>query len=195
MELIYRGAEAVLYKSKYLSYPSVIKKRIRKAYRIKEIDEKVRNERIKREALMLNEVKKIIKAPYVFDVDLKEKTITMQYINGKKLKKIIDKAPEEYGKKIGLMVKKLHKNNIIHNDLTTSNMIEKDGEIYLIDFGLASKSKRIEDKAVDLLVLKKMLKSTHWKNFEKIWKNILKAYKNKEVEKKLEEIEKRARYA
>lgn len=40
--------------------------------------------------------------------------------------------------KLGDIVKKLHGVGIIHGDLTTSNMIYKDGDIYLLDFGLGT---------------------------------------------------------
>lgn len=40
--------------------------------------------------------------------------------------------------KLGDIVKKLHGVGIIHGDLTTSNMIYKDGDIYLLDFGLGA---------------------------------------------------------
>ncbi|NYZ79876.1 Kae1-associated serine/threonine protein kinase, partial [Candidatus Micrarchaeota archaeon] len=77
----------------------------------------------------------------------------------------------------------------------TSNIIEKDGELYFIDFGLAYNSHTIEDKATDVLVLKKMLKSTHWRYFDDIWNAFKKEYADAAVLKKTEDIEKRARYA
>jgi TP53 regulating kinase-like protein len=50
---------------------------------------------------------------------------------------------------------------VIHGDLTTSNMIYKDGQIYLIDFGLSYVKNSIEDRAVDLYVLERAFISTH----------------------------------
>lgn len=50
---------------------------------------------------------------------------------------------------------------VIHGDLTTSNMIYKDDQIYLIDFGLSYVKTSIEDRAVDLYVLERAFISTH----------------------------------
>eukprot|EP00126_Sphaerothecum_destruens_P010734 Sdes_comp20798_c0_seq4m17081 len=67
---------------------------------------------------------------------------------------------------IGVLVAKLHRENIIHGDLTTSNMLlEGNSEnIILIDFGLSYVSSLAEDKAVDLYVLERAFASTHPKS-------------------------------
>jgi N6-L-threonylcarbamoyladenine synthase/protein kinase Bud32 len=78
--------------------------------------------------------------------------------------------------------------------LTTSNMIYHDGKICLIDFGLGNVSRKVEDKATDLLLFKKSLNANHSKNFEKLWANTLKGYTNKENLERLEIAEKRGRY-
>jgi TP53 regulating kinase-like protein len=86
------------------------------------------------------------------------------------------KVAREIGKVIGI----LHKNQIIHGDLTTSNfLILKDSEpavVYFIDFGLSFSSNMLEDKAVDLYVLERALLSTHSEDAERIFEQILKAY-------------------
>ena len=197
MELLYKGAEASIWKSEYLEMPTVVKQRIAKSYRIKEIDEKIRKARIKKEVLMLIESQKAVSTPKVLDVNLKEMTITMQFIEGSKVRDLFYKGKdlEKTAELIGKSLKKLHAKGIIHNDLTTSNMILKDGELYFIDFGLAQTSPSTEDKAVDVLVFKKMLKSTHWKYYEKVWAAFEKAYAEKTVLKQVKEVEKRARYS
>ena len=59
----------------------------------------------------------------------------------------------------------MHKNNVIHGDLTTSNMLVEDDKfgykICLIDFGLGFAEGTPEDKGVDLYVLERALLSTH----------------------------------
>ena len=193
--LIYKGAEAELHKEKYLGFEVVEKRRIPKEYRIKEIDEKIRKERTKYEANVLTKVKKYVNVPTVFDLDTEKMSITMEFINGEKLRDLFYKKKSiEKMRKIGEYVKRLHDKNIIHGDLTTSNLIlEK--EIYFIDFGLAFNSDKLEDKAVDVLTFKKMLKSTHFNEFKKIWDLFKKGYKDEKVFKKIKEIESRARYA
>jgi len=100
---------------------------------------------------------------------------------------------------VGRLIGKLHSAGIIHGDLTTSNMIMKDGKLYFIDFGLGFFSRKLEDQGTDLKLLKEALKSTHFKIMDVCWKNILKGYrteypKAEMVLKRVEDIEKRARY-
>ena len=101
---------------------------------------------------------------------------------------------KEAGKQISL----LHKNDIIHGDLTTSNMIlSKENKVSIIDFGLGYISKKIEDKAVDLHLIKQALEAKHFKNHEELFKNLIKNYKSKDSKKVLERlkaVEKRGRY-
>ncbi len=200
-ELIYRGAEAELWKSDYLGMPAVEKHRIPKTYRIKEIDDRIRRERIVLETNMLVNAKKAVRTPHVFDVDLEKKSILMEFVEGDKIKDLFLREGwiQRVSKKIGEDVAKLHSISIVHGDLTTSNMIlNNEGDIYFIDFGLASKSDKTEDKAMDLVVFKKMLNSTHYKYFNEIWGAFLAGYskykKAGEIVKKITEIEKRARY-
>ena len=200
-ELIYRGAEAELWKSDYLGFPAVEKHRVSKKYRIKEIDDRIRKERVTLETSMLISARKAVKTPYVFDVDLKKKSILMEFIAGDKVRDLFLREAwiQRVSKKIGEDVAALHSADIIHSDLTTSNMIlDNAGDIYFIDFGLAFKSEKIEDKAVDLVVFKKMLKSTHYKYFNEIWGAFLEGYskyrKAADVIKHMAEVEKRARY-
>ena len=186
--IIAQGAEAKLYRKDDI----LIKDRIKKSYRIKEIDDKLRKERTTMEAKLLREARRVgVLTPKILNTT--DTTIEMEFIDGKKIKDILD-SQIELSEKIGYNIGKLHEAGIIHGDLTTSNMILKE-KIYFIDFGLGFFSKRIEDQATDLHLLKEAIKSTHFKNLEIIWKNIIKGYGNsKKVLEKLEEIEKRGRY-
>ena len=58
---------------------------------------------------------------------------------------------------------RLHDGGLVHGDLTTSNMILRDGDgvLVLIDFGLAANATLAEDKAVDLYVLERAITSAH----------------------------------
>lgn len=72
----------------------------------------------------------------------------------------------ELGNIIGKSIGKMHYTDVVHGDLTTSNMmiVENESEIHdiiLIDFGLGMTRPVIEDKAVDLYVLERALISTH----------------------------------
>ncbi|MCK4521169.1 MAG: Kae1-associated serine/threonine protein kinase [Nanoarchaeota archaeon] len=195
MKLIAQGAEAKLYRTDN----KLVKDRIKKSYRIKEIDNRLRKFRTKREGKILRKLSSIgFASPGFIDSDEKEKLV-MDFIRGKTLRDFLDeknysKLMKELGKKIAV----LHNNNIIHGDLTTSNFIFNK-EIFFIDFGLSFISHKIEDKAVDLHLLKQALESKHYKFWEKAYKIALEAYKKeekqgKEILKRLELVETRGRY-
>ncbi len=193
-KIIGRGAEAIL----LLKNNKIIKNRIKKGYRLQFIDDKLRKSRTKREAKILKKISSLIPVPAVLSTDNKEK-ITMQHIKGKKLSEHLDKLKnankicEEIGKSVAI----LHDKDIIHGDLTTSNMIYSNNKIYFIDFGLSFHSHRIEDKAVDLHLLRQALEAKHFKHYEKFFNAVLKGYKNKDKNKiliQLKKVESRGRY-
>lgn len=64
--------------------------------------------------------------------------------------------------RIGEALAHMHCADVIHGDLTTSNIMLRAGrDVVLIDFGLAFVSSFWEDKAVDLYVLERAFASTH----------------------------------
>jgi tRNA A-37 threonylcarbamoyl transferase component Bud32 len=115
MKEIARGAESVIYEDK----GTIIKDRLKKSYRIKELDDELRRQRTRREASLLMKIP--IPHPKLIHSDDKEK-IVMEKVEGEKLREVLDHRPE-LAKIIGEMVAELHNHNIIHGDLTTSNMI------------------------------------------------------------------------
>lgn len=194
-KLIAQGAEAKL----FLEGSNVIKQRFRKSYRIREIDERLRGSRTRREAKILQKLGAInFPAPKAISNDEKG-NLAIEKINGKLLKDILEKYNyknlcSEIGKKIAI----LHNNSIIHGDLTTSNMM-LGREIYFIDFGLSFFSEKAEDKAVDLHLLKEALESKHYKIWEGCFECALEAYKkeaknSQQTMRRLEVVEKRGRY-
>jgi Kae1-associated kinase Bud32 len=204
-EIIKRGAEAVLYIDFWDGQRSLVKERIKKGYRIPQIDEKLRKERTAKEVKLLRDARAAgVPTPQVLDVDYNEYKIIMEFIDGERVKEFLGHADNaEIGavcEQIGQSVGKLHSADIIHGDLTTSNMILKDGKVYFIDFGLGRHSKRIEDKGVDLRLLGDAIKAAHYKTMDICWSNIIRGYKKEYknadiVIKKIEEISRRMRYA
>ncbi len=200
-KLLQQGAEAKIFLNEERNL--IIKDRIKKSYRIKELDEKIRKQRTKSERKLLEKACRIINAPNPFP--LKEfSKIEMPYIKGKKLSECLDSFIPEKQRKIceiiGQEIAKLHKADIIHGDLTTSNMIfvEEKNAIFFIDFGLGFISKKIEDKAVDLHLLKQALEARHFIYWKILFSEILKGYENcpeaKKVFERLNDVEKRGRY-
>ena len=199
-KLLAQGAEAKI----ILVDDFIIKDRIKKSYRHPQLDEKIRKIRTRAEAKNMTKASKIINCPEPFFTPDFQK-IKMPYIKGKKLSQYLDSFPlnkqKQICKEIGNTIAKLHNANIIHGDLTTSNMIlkDKDNVIYFIDFGLSFFSHRIEDKAVDLHLLKQALESKHYKIWEGCFKTAIQSYKKtasnaEEILKRFEAVEKRGRY-
>ena len=69
----------------------------------------------------------------------------------------------DIAQKMGEAIAKMHDANIMHGDLTTSNMMIRSGSesLVMIDFGLSFISAMSEDRAVDLYVLERAFQSTH----------------------------------
>jgi Kae1-associated kinase Bud32 len=193
MKEIARGAEAII----YMDGEKIRKVRPKKSYRIGEIDQELRKRRTKQEALLLEKLEKLkISAP-----KLMEKTddgIVMEYVPGVQVKEVLD-SQVDLCQEIGKIIGRMHGQGIIHGDLTTSNMIfTPQGEIVLIDFGLAYHSKRIEDQAVDLHLFLQALESRHYQVKDEAFKQFLVGYHtNPEWEKvvsQLKNVEQRGRY-
>lgn len=190
------GAEAVLIQKD----SKLIKKRIAKGYRHPDIDFKLRLFRNRREARILKKVEEIINVPKVISVDEKNTEIIMSFIDGKKLSDKLDEMENSLGicYEIGKNIALLHRNNIIHGDLTTSNMIFSD-KLYLIDFGLGSISLKVEDKAVDLHLLRQAFESKHFEKWQEYYKSAIHGYKEhynqaETVLERLKKVEERGRY-
>ncbi len=188
--IIAKGAEAEI----HLEEDKIIKKRIRKNYRLKALDDSLRKSRTRREAKILEKLPKEINAPKI--IKSGETEIEMEHIKGEKVRDVLD-SKLILAKQIGESIAILHNNGIIHGDLTTSNMIYNK-KIYLVDFGLSYFSDKTEDKAVDLHLLRQALESKHYKVFKKAFKLVLEGYKSKSkdyklVMERLEKVESRGR--
>jgi len=245
-QIIQQGAEAII----SLNNNQIIKNRIKKSYRLPVLDEKLRKSRTKSEAKIIEKLKSIINVPKIISIDKNQ--IIMEFIEGKKLSDNLDnlKNKFEIAEQIGKETAKIHDSDIIHGDLTTSNMIyvenpEKTTEpklnkkdqninnlknkitvkqaskrslcsrqdkstaerseavkdnnfkIYFIDFGLGFHSKRIEDKAVDLHLIRQALEAKHFLYWKSLFEHIIKGYNSKDKDKilkQLEKVETRGRY-
>jgi len=191
-ELIAKGAESNIVKLDYLGEKAVLKDRIPKGYRISEIDNKIRRARCKLEARLLSDAKRAgVVTPILYDVNLGDKSILMEEIDGVMVKDIID---EDLAFKIGENISRLHSADIIHGDITTSNIMLRDGQLVFIDFGLGRHSTLDEDKAVDLLVLKKSLQSIDYNLAVKYFDCVLNGYDNESIVNTISDIESRGRY-
>ena len=226
--LISQGAEALIYKTTYLlpTLPALLKYRPAKPYRHPTLDARLTKHRCLSESRLLIRARALgISVPAVYFVDEARAEIFMEWISGASVRSVLDEmlaSPGGEGKvdrimvEMGKVVGKLHAGDIVHGDLTTSNVmvrtrrrkgllgcaeeeeeLQDGGEIVLIDLGLGSMSTAEEDKAVDLYVLERAFLSTHPKA-EGLFKDVLgsyeKSYKGaKPVLRRLQDVRMRGR--
>ncbi|KAG8866103.1 serine/threonine-protein kinase bud32 [Serendipita sp. 405] len=203
-EIISQGAEAKVYKGYLTSPPTdpvLIKYRFPKKYRHPQLSAQLTRTRITSEARALARcVRSGVRVPDVRLVDVDSGIIAMEWINGKSIRFLLGDYEGDSGTHnssvgetlenydisegqlmvmMGVALARMHQADIIHSDLTTSNMMLTSNfgnpELVLIDFGLSFQSGLVEDKAVDLYVLERAFASTHPES-ESLFAAVLESY-------------------
>jgi TP53 regulating kinase-like protein len=197
-KLLKRGAEADIYVGNWYGKRMISKIRKVKSYRQKSLDDEIRRSRTINEANMISASKMTgVVSPFLYFVDPFYAEIIMEFVDGKIAKDVITPSLcEEIGKYTAL----LHMNDIIHGDLTTSNFIVSK-KLVVLDFGLSYYSKRREDRAVDIRLIKEILSSAHvslykdaYEGFLLGYSEIYGEYETQKILKNVSEIERRGRY-
>lgn len=201
--LIKRGAEAELRRTEFLGRVAVEKARVPKSYRLTELDDALRRSRIRTEARLMAEARTAgVAVPILYDIDLGEATIVMEYIAGPTLKEVLDRGGPgalKGAREIGRVVGRLHRAGIVHGDLTTSNMIWREDRIVMIDFSLGGKERGREARGVDLHLLREGLVSAHARATT-YYREVVRGYREEmgreadSVIATVKEIESRGRY-
>ncbi len=207
LEVIRIGAEAVVSRLEWNGFKMVSKHRVPKPYRFPELDEWVRDKRTLHEAKVIASLRKLgIPCPAILLMDRSEATLYMQFIEGIELKRALDSLPaeevERLARELGRIVGRMHKGGVAHGDLTTSNiMLDKYGNLYLIDFGLSALTDDPEELAVDIHLLDRSLESVHHRVRATFMKSFLKGYMAaagmeflQRLIEKVKEIRSRGRY-
>jgi len=205
--LIKKGAEAYLYLEERYGRKVIIKRRLAKRYRIPELDNEIRSQRTVHEPQIIHRAKEAgVSTPMLFMVDPAEATIVMEFVEGRQVKQILgDLSAEErvsLCRTIGENIGRLHKNGIIHGDLTTSNMIlTPQGKVVFVDFGLSEQTTELEARGVDIHLVKRAFQSVHYDYVKDCFDAIVQGYKMAVGEKmaaevlgKVKDIGRRGRY-
>lgn len=217
LNLFKQGAEAKLYIGKYLGKEVVAKQRFVKKYRHPELDSQLTLERIRGEIRGIMRCKMMgLDVPAIYAVDMLKNIIYMEHFaHSVTAKEFICNASNELvetlSRDVGCKIAQMHSNNIVHGDLTTSNILVVNKEnrddyysnynklkLVFIDFGLSHVNASAEDKGVDLYVLERAVNSTH-SIADKIMPIILSSYEGsyknegKKVMAKFEEVRMRGR--
>lgn len=207
MMLVKKGAEASLFSEDWYGRKVIMKRRLPKAYRLSELDSKIRMRRTLREPMLIHRAKEAgVPTPTIFMVETANANIVMQFIEGKQVKQILNDLSQaerrDLCRHIGILIGRLHNHGIIHGDLTTSNMIlTSQNRVFFVDFGLGERSEELEVRGVDLHLMKRALQSTHHQYVKECFQAIMEGYRKtvgeeitKDVIEKIGEIEKRGRY-
>ncbi|MEM2112952.1 MAG: Kae1-associated kinase Bud32 [Candidatus Nitrosocaldus sp.] len=208
--LIKKGAEADIYLVEWYGRQAISKVRKRKQYMHDMLDREIRMKRTLHEAEMINMAKRAgVTTPLLYFVDPNNAEIVMQYIEGELARDLIYQGFNVgwIARMMGIYTARLHARDIVHGDLTTSNFIvynygTDDSTLVLIDFGLSFYSSRLEDKAVDIRLIKEVMSSAHADVFNDAFNNFVQGYSSvvgseytARVLRKVKEIEQRGRYA
>ncbi|KAI5801700.1 kinase-like domain-containing protein [Peziza echinospora] len=236
--LIKQGAEAHLYHTHFLlpTTPCLLKHRPPKPYRHPLLDARLTKHRVLSESRLLIRLARdaartphCVTVPQVYFVDESRGEIYMEWIEGVTVKDMLNELLERYYfehdedfadtllrlrirevmEDVGYAVGRLHHLDVVHGDLTTSNLMLRGGKdlvekytsyrgtkVTVIDFGLGGVSSSEEDKAVDLYVLERAFVSTHPKAEAWFAEYVLGGYgerKARGVLKRLKEVRKRGR--
>ncbi len=203
MKLLKRGAEADIYQTVWRGAEAILKIRTSRKYRNPVLDLRIRRQRTVRESQMISHVKSLgVPSPLVYFVNHRQTSIVMQMIRGTPVHDLPESRIVDVSGGMGRLVGTLHRNGVMHGDLTTSNFILLGDALFIIDFGLSQSTIKPEDHAVDLRLIKEILNSAHAQIMEQAWKNFLAGYKSAVgsprsamITRLVSEIEGRGRYA
>lgn len=188
MKKISEGAEAKIFTTEIAGKSVIVKVREPKKYRISEIDVKLRRGRTRSEAKVMHRARNAgANVPRLIAVS--EFTIVSERAYGVMLKDI--SCSVWLARQIGSQLAKMHDANIVHGDFTPANIMVFKGKPIVIDFGLAEVSMSIEEKALDVLLMKRGIGKPAYAAFVKGY-SASKAHS--EVLKRLSKIERRGRY-
>jgi len=156
---------------------SVIKRRVPKEYRHPELDRTLRRDRTVAEARLTSEARRAeVPTPLVYDADVPNATLTLQYVGDRDLAAALDGGTDRVAS-VGRHLARLHEAGIVHGDPTTRNVrvsagrsgeksptataaAPADDRPTLIDFGLAYHTGHVEDHAMDLHVFEGSVRAT-----------------------------------
>ena len=191
---ISEGAESVVYSGSVAGMRCIIKSRIKKRYRIDALDLRLRLSRTKSEAKIISAAFNAgVNPPRVLLIDgfdLYVERLGGTTLNGMHRLRATERhrIMHEAGRSLGL----LHNADIAHGDYTPANIMVDSGIVYVIDFGLAEQTTSVEEKAIDLLLMKRSVEKSYYRAFERAYMHA--SNSGAATIRRLREVEMRGRY-
>ncbi|MBJ35640.1 MAG: Kae1-associated kinase Bud32 [Euryarchaeota archaeon] len=197
MEVIFRGAEAVVEKIEWQGSSAISKVRNKRSYRHPDLEKRLVTERLRSESRVIERLLSGgVLVPALYEVNVEKSQIIMEFLEGITLEKGLRTGEyKKYLVSTAKLLSQIHSLGIVHGDPTTSNFVISD-DLYAIDFGLSTFNDDAESRASDLRVFLESLEAHH---SEILGREIfLEAYSvwnsSKEVLEALEVLELRGRY-
>lgn len=174
--LVSKGAEASLTRVEWLGLAALRKERDLKAYRPKALDERLRRERTRTEARLLQESRKLgVRTPILYDIDLPRHRLILEELPGPTLKALLDESQGELEpvslavRAFGIALGRLHQGGISHGDLTSSNVLFPSGPTgppAFLDLSMGARPASLEERGIDLHLVEEDLRGLHAKGAE-----------------------------
>lgn len=182
-KLLHEGAEAKVTAGSWLGRRAVLKSRRPRGYRHPDLDRRLTRQRLTAEARVLSRLSSHgFPSPRLLFLDLQKSSMLLSMIEGVTLYRLLKtkEQSEDELTALGIQIRRLHEAGISHGDLTTHNvMVTEEGEIQLIDFGLARISPELEHLGLDLQVLRECLGASH-SSIPDAMEKVCKGYLNSE---------------
>nr|CAD70790.1 related to MNORI-2 protein [Neurospora crassa] len=202
--LITQGAEGRLYKTTFFSpdIPCALKYRPPKPYRHPVLDARLTKARLAFEAKVLERCRREgVPVPAVYAQNAAAGWIAVEWIEGApvrvKINEWLGQRPknEEEERPHTNKTTSSEQTNGVSKEEEKAKLLE--GDVVIIDFGLANQSQSDEDRATDLYVLERAFASTH-PRAENLFEHLLESYKQSfkkgaSVLHKLEDVRMRGR--
>ncbi|NPB02702.1 MAG: Kae1-associated kinase Bud32 [Methanopyri archaeon] len=186
-----RGAESIVVLHEWFGLDAVYKIRLPREYRHPDLDSRLRRNRTRREARTLVRLADAgLPVPTLYEADVEECLVVTEYVPGPSLRDALEEgeAGPEHVEELGRIAASLHGMGIVHNDLTTSNVIVADDGPVLIDLGMSFDSGDPKDHAIDLRVFERCLESSHPSLSDELWRAFLRGYEEEAGEKRTETV-------
>ncbi len=172
-EVIAQGAEAVIQTGAWLGRRAVLKLRAPKAYRLPELDARIRTARTRAEARALRDARAAgVRTPAVLDLDEPSGALVLEMIDGPTVRAAYDGLGDadraRVARALGGALGRLHAAGMVHGDPTTSNFVVErmpgegtDALIAVLDMSMGGAAEGVEERGVDLRLLFEAFCSTH----------------------------------
>ena len=163
--LLHLGAEAEVRSGIWLGISAVKKKRLPRTWRHPDLDRTLTRRRLEAECRAMRRLSACdIRIPALLQLDRATHTMVMSRLPGSPLIELLREGVDDASamlSKVGGMIRQMHRQGVVHGDLSTNNILWSEDEPALVDLGLSRLTTEIEHFGIDLHVLQEILSGSH----------------------------------